>query len=182
MVLLVAGNLAFLHVPSCPPEPVSTQHLEQESQGLLGATCRKSKNKLSLKGSQDAGPNVRHHQFSFVLLIKASRRPVQVQEEGNKLHLLMKNLQSECKKAFLGCCTHLWKIPNTPTHSFMCNHPSRFICCQPDPELDSIQWKKEMRVSCTPALLLLDFNPIISRPHQSLHPLRSIVIDLWINR
>lgn len=107
--------------------------------------------------------------------------PVQVQEEGNKLHLLMKNLQSEYKKAFLRFCTHLWKIPNTPTHSFMCNHPSRYICCQPDPELDSIRWKKEMRVSCMPALLLLDFSPIVSRPHQSLHPLRSIVIDLWIS-
>lgn len=107
--------------------------------------------------------------------------PVQVQEEGNKLHLLTKNLQSEYKKAFLGFCTHLWKIPNTPTHSFMCNHPSRYICCQPDPELDSTRWKKEMRVSCMPALLLLDFSPIVSRPHQSLHPLRSIVIDLWIS-
>ena len=182
MVLLVAGNLVFLHGPSCPPEPISTRHPEQESQGLLGAACRESQNKLSLKGAQDAGPNVRHHQFSCVLLIKASRRPVQVQGEGNKLHLLRKNLQSECKKAFLGCCTHLWKIPNTPTHSFTCNHPSRYICCQPDPELNSTQGKKEMRVSCMPALLLLDFSPIISRPHQSLHHLRSTVLDLWINR
>ena len=49
MVLLVAGNLVFLHVPSHPPEPVSTWPLEQESQGLLDAACRESKNKGSLK-------------------------------------------------------------------------------------------------------------------------------------
>ena len=158
-MLLVAGNLVFLHVPSRPPEPVSTRPLEQESRGLLSVGFRESKNKGSFKGSQDTGPNVRHHHFSCVLLIKASHRLAQVQKEENKLHLLMKNLQSECKKAFEGCCTHLWKTPNTPTHSFMCNHPSRYVCCQPDPELDRTQWKKETRVSCMPALLSLTSAP-----------------------
>ena len=141
-MLLVAGNLVFLHVPSRPPEPVSTRPLEQESQGLLSVGFRESKNKGSFKGSQDTGPNVRHHHFSCVLLIKASHRLAQVQKEENKLHLLMKNLQSECKKAFEGCCTHLWKTPNTPTHSFMCNHPSRYV-----------SWPRPLGTFCTKHLL-----------------------------
>ena len=188
MALLVAGNLVFLHVPSRPPEPFSTWPLEQEIQGLLGAGLQESKNKRSYKGSQGLGPNIRHPHFSRILLVQASRRPAQVQEERNKLHLLMKSLQSHCKRAFVGCCTHLWKIPNIHTHthtntqSFLCNRPSRCIQCQPEPKLDSTQWKKEIRVSYMPVLLLRDFSPIKSRPYQSLHPLRSIVIDLWINQ
>lgn len=117
MVLLVAGNLVFLHVPSSPPEPVSTRPLEQESQGLLSVGFREGKNKGSFKGSQDTGPNVRHHHFSCILLIKASRRLAQVQKEGNKLHLLMKNLQSACKKAFEGVALIFGKQlthPHTP--------------------------------------------------------------------
>lgn len=72
------GNLVFLYMASYPPQPLSTQPLEQESQGF-----QESKNKGSYKDFQGLEPKVRDHLISHILVVKASHRPAQVQEQGN---------------------------------------------------------------------------------------------------
>lgn len=72
------GNLVFLYMASYPPEAVSTQPLEQKSQGF-----QESKNKGSYRDFQGLEPKVRDDPLSHLLLVKASHRPAQVQEEGN---------------------------------------------------------------------------------------------------
>lgn len=117
----------LLHVASHLPEPHFTWPLEHKSQPL-GAGFQVNKNKGSSKGSHGLGPKVRHHHFSLILLVKASRRPAQVQEEENKLHLLVEGFAVTLQEGTCGMlhtslgttypCTHtpLYTQPSLKVH------------------------------------------------------------------
>lgn len=109
------GAWFFFMCPLILQSPSPHGPLSRRSRAYLVLASKRAKIR-SYKGSKGLGPNIRHPHFSRILLVQASHRPAQVQEEGNKLHLLMKSLQSHCKRAFVGCCSHLRKIPNKHTH------------------------------------------------------------------
>lgn len=94
------GAWFFFMCPLILQSPSPHGPLSRRSRAYLVLASKRAKIR-SYKGSQGLGPNIRHPHFSRIRLVQASRRPAQVQEEGNKRHLL----SGVCNHTAKG---HLW--------------------------------------------------------------------------